>query len=1001
MSAPFIQKAFTTGELSPALWGHVDLQKSTSSATTMRNMVVDYKSGAYSRAGTAYVIRSKQPIGADAPRLIRFQYNSQQGYALEFGDQYMRVIADGAPVVEAPISITGATQADPCQITAPANGFANGDWIVISGVEGMSELNGNTYIVANAATNTLTLEDLNGNPVDSTSYGAYATLGTASRIFTLATPYLAVDLPLLKYAQSADVMSLAHPSYPPYDLRRITASDWTLTKVAFGAGIGAPVTNTATATTAAGVISGTTFNATGYAFVVTAIDGVSGEESVASPIATVVDSVDIAATAGSLVDNWSTVAGAGQYRIYKAPTSYNTGSPTVALPPPAGSLFGFIGQSFGNQFVDSNITPDFTQTPPLHLNPFATGAILAAPVTAGGSGYTSAPTIAVTTAAGSGFIGQPVVIGGVVVAVIVVNPGEGYGASDTATFTGGGGTGAALSLTVGPQSGTYPGVVGYFQQRRVYAGSNNNPDTYWMSKPGLFTNFDAAIPTSPSDAVTGTPWGQQVNGVQFVITMSSGLVVMTGLGAWLVGGAGNSPSNPQPITPTSQQALQQAFNGCSSSVQPLTINYDILYVPSKGSKIRDLTYNFWLNNYTGNDLTELSNQLFDNFNIVQWAWCEDPAKVAWAVRSDTNMLSLTYVKEQEVYGWARHDTNGQIWGCCGVTEPPVDALYLVTSRFPADGAHFYIERMDDRLWNGPEDPWCVDCGLALPMPTPNVGLSANTATGNVTFTATGSVFHAMASPGSIIRMGGGIATINTWIDNTHVLATWNTPCLQTVPNDPNNTPEFAFPGAWTYTTPVTTVTGLMHLVGMEVIGLADGIPVGPFTVSPTGTVTLPFKASNIKIGLGFAAQLQSVYLDVQGGVTVQGRRKTVTAVSVRVNSSYDVQIGTNQPDGSAQSPQQIAPAWSNMSLAPNLGSSYLSPAGQLVTVPFTGDLRTPVLANWAKPGQVAVQQTLAIPLNVTAFLPEYLEGDIPEIGYPQEPPKKDGPRGPGMWQLRP
>src|SRR5581483_10805861 len=95
---------------------------------------------------------------------------------------------------------------------------------------------------------------------------------------------------------------------------------------------------------------------------------------------------------------------------------------------------------------------------------------------------------------------------------------------------------ATATLSVGPQTGTYPSVVEYFQQRRAYASSLNKPDTYWMSQTGAFTNFDAASPPIDSDAITGNPWAQQVNGIQWLRNTQGGLLVGTGQDAWLVSG---------------------------------------------------------------------------------------------------------------------------------------------------------------------------------------------------------------------------------------------------------------------------------------------------------------------------------------------------------------------------------------------------------------------------------------------------------------------------------
>ena len=984
MSIPTIKTAFIAGELAPSLFGHVDLAKFGIGASTMRNGFVNYRGAYYSRAGTAYALQSKQPYGTP-PRLVKFQFNINQGYALEFGQNYMRVFTDGAPVLEPTVPITAITQANPCFVSANTS-YSNGDWVFIQNVAGMTELNDSFFAVENVTPTSFSLNDLRGNPVDSTAYAPYTGGGTVSRVFTLATPWLAVDLPLLKFTQSADVMSLVHPYYPPYDLSRITASNWVLTQTTFSTSTAAPAVTSATATVnPSGATSPPTLP-TAYAYAVTAVDAASGQESIASEIANVTDSVDISSTAGSIVIQWTPVGTASTYNIYKAPASYNTNpnSATDATPVPTGSPLGYIGTSYGIQFVDSNITPDFTQVPPTHNNPFAPGAVVGFTITNQGDNNYSAANVFVASSTGSGFVGEVVIsqpVGqtnqGAVTNIIVINGGQGYLPTDTAGITGDG-TSAAATPVIGPQSGTYPGVVAYFQQRRVYASSLNNPDTYWMSQPGAFLNFDTSIPVTAADAITGTPWSQQVDGIQWLIPMPGGLVTLTGLGAWQITGAGGSALNPQPITPSSQQAQPQAFNGANAIVQPITINYDILYVQSKGSIVRDLQYNYWVNIYTGSDLTQLSSHLFTNFIIQQWAWCEEPYKIVWAVRNDGALLSLTYVKEQEVYGWARHDTNGQVVSVCSVTEPPVDALYLAVAR-SADTVgteqFYYIERMNNRIWQTAEDDWCVDCGVAFEMPEPDAILLASTAApGLVGFTSSAPVFTP-ASVSQVIRMSGGIATIAVYSNPTNVVARWNLPPSALVPNDPNNNVVPALPGQWTMTPQVQKVTGLQHLAGLTVTGLADGIPVPPTVVAADGSVTLPFPASNIKLGLPFTAQLQSVYLNEGGQPTDQGRRKDVTAVTVRVDASPNLTVGTNQPDGSTQSPIRLVMPWTAMQTIPAPGSqyappaTYLAPGGGTVTQPFTGDIRQNVQSSWQKPGQIAVQQTGPQRMQVTAFIP--------------------------------
>lgn len=953
----------------------------------MRNMFVDYRGASRSRAGTAYVGRSKQTFAQAPPRIITFQFSISQGLALEWGDNYLRFISNGGHVVEAAKTVTGITQANPGVVTSAGHGFVNGNWVVFAGILGMVQLNGQACIVAGAAANTFTLQDVDGNALDTTIYSAYGSGGTVSRIYEISTPYVASDLPLLKFTQSADVMSLTHPNYPPYELSRLGPTNWSLQAANFAASIAAPSSCSATATVNP---SGATTPPTlpcAFAYEVTAVDPTTGQESVASPIGNVTNSVDIAATLGSIVIDWTAVSGAETYKIYKAPPSYNTksGDAANALPVPVGALFGLIGTSYGTQFVDSNVTADFSETPPLHKNPFARGQILALRVTASSADWPTSTTVSITTATGSGFVGQVVVVGSSITAVVVINPGQEYLSADTAAFAGGG-TSVSATLSVGPQSGTYPGVVTYFQQRRVYAQSLNNPDTYWMSQPGGFRDYDSSIPVTDADAITGTPFAEQVNGIQWMLSMPLGLVTFTGNGVWQIGAAGTFFGSPAAVTPANQLANPQSSIGASASVPPIRINWDIIYLQSKGYTVRSLSYQIYFNTYTGVDISWPSSHLLIGHTIIDWAWCEEPYRILWAVRDDGILLSLTYLKEQEVAGWARHDTKGQVLSVCSVVEPPVDALYLVVARpIPATinpGYRYYIERMDNRIWAGIEDSWCVDAGVASFLYAPNAQFFASAGAGNgVIFTALPGVFSA-ASVGLIIRSGGGIAVITGYVGPTQVIGNWLYPCQQLLPNDATGSPIRQLAGDWTLASQVTTVSGLTHLIGQTVVGIADGIPVSARVVSSSGSVTLDRAASDIRLGLGYTAQLQSVYLDA-GTPTIQGRRKAIPAATVRLEASAACQMGANETDSSTLSPVATFSTWTMppAKRAPEAQAGYTTVSGGVVYPLYTGDQWAEIKAEWQKQGQVAVQQTLPVPLNVLALIPDVLPGDLPSTGY--------------------
>jgi hypothetical protein len=225
---------FTGGELTPLYDGRVDTKGYFKGCKKLYNMMARTQGPAQKRAGTYFIGRAgddSKPV-----RVIPFEYSTEQAYILELGETYMRVHKDGGVVTSTGQSITGATAANPVVITySGADTFSNGDEVTITGVVGMTQLNGRRFVVAsvNTGANTFALKDVFGNNVDGSGYTAWASGGTVAEVYEVVSPWAAADLAALKFVQSADTMYFAHPSYPPYKLARTGHAAWTFTKVVF------------------------------------------------------------------------------------------------------------------------------------------------------------------------------------------------------------------------------------------------------------------------------------------------------------------------------------------------------------------------------------------------------------------------------------------------------------------------------------------------------------------------------------------------------------------------------------------------------------------------------------------------------------------------------------------------------------------------------------------------------------------------------------------------
>jgi hypothetical protein len=751
----------------------------------------------------------------------------------------------------------------------------------------------------------------------------------------LATPWAIADLPALKYTQSGSTLTVTHPSYPPYDIVLQSNGTFTCTQQAYGPQQQPP--------------TGVTIGSTGptgtdyyFGYVITAISPDGKEESLPTfPV--IVSCPSLGATQVKIT--WTPPpGGASKYNVYgwggKGGFNNNT-------PPPA--VFGFISSTLGPSFVDDgSITPDFAKLPPQFQDPFSPGQI--ASVTASGGTLTNAYTaLTITDPTGTGAAGyvlNSVISGsGNAIGVVITNPGKNY---TNPTISAGG---ATYTATLGQTSNTYPAVCGYYQERRVFGASNNLPETLTFSQTAKYNNFDTTPVTLDSDAITATLAGRQVNYIQSLTPMNTGLVVMTSGGAFLVSGGGTQAA----ITPSNFSALPQASSG-ANNLQPLVINYDILYCQNRGAVVRDLAFNFYVQSYTGSDRSMLASHLFNKQTLVDWTWAEEPHRIVWVVRGDGRLLSLTYVPDQEMYAWARHDTNGLYKYICSVPEGQVNAVYAVVQRYLNGSWQNVIERFSDRQFNQLADAWFVDCGYKAPETSPAANITLSAATGTVTVTADQAVF-ASGDVGKELWANGGMGTVASYIDSKHITLNVSPllPFPLVSPDDPNAVPLPAASGTWTYDTPITSVN-VPWLANMTVAMLIDGVPQPQAVVPSNGTLVLPTPGTKVIVGLPFSSQLQTLRLDV-GDPTIQGKRKLVTAVTLRVYETLGIQVG---------------PDFVDLTDVQDLDAPY-TPAA--LNTEDSIDARELLTSQWTKEAQVCVQQSNPLPCTVLGIIPEVTVGD--------------------------
>lgn len=711
-----IQPSFAAGELSPFLHGRVDLAKFHVGARTMLNMFVHPHGGASNRPGTLYI----GDVGDHAVRhrLIPFRFRSSpsgQTYILVFGHRTMQVVKDGGFVETVP-----------------------GTLYSLPTPYGAADL-GKLKFVQSADTLTLTHPNYQARTLTRTGHAAwtltpigFAPSTPAPTGLATSAPGLGHDYVVTAIADASGEESLqsgavncstgtstlnwaAVPGCSTYNVYKYRGSIW-----GFIAQVGTPSFTDSSLAPDIGSTPPQQRNPFGAAPLGSVSIAAAGA-GYSSPTLAIQDPTGSGATLG-----WTLDGSGGFASVTVTDPGQNYTNPSVIVAGGSGSGAAFtLNWAVGGQYV-SGYQPGtydsenggYQPGPPIYSDWFYLSSVT---VNAGGAGYGPGATFYVVYQGGVNYGGMSFtthVSGGAVTGVTVVNPGTGQfaaglGGFPTPAITDTSGGGAVLVAHLDLDKADHPACSTYFQQRQVFAGTANRPQTLWFSVAGGFNNMAVSQPTRDDDAITRTLVSREVNEIRHMVPGSS-LLLMTSGAEWRCWPGPNSAG----LTPGDCVTLPQSAYG-SSHVPPISAGGAVLFVQERGSRVRELRFDALQDSYQATDMSVLSSHLlFDTtaqHTIEEWAWAEEPFRVVWAVRSDGTLLGFTYMREHEVFAWHRHQTDGAVESVASVPEQEggslLDAVYLIVRRTIDGQTRRYVERLAPRTFATLADAWFVDCGL--------------------------------------------------------------------------------------------------------------------------------------------------------------------------------------------------------------------------------------------------------------------------------------------------
>lgn len=596
-----------------------------------------------------------------------------------------------------------------------------------------------------------------------------ATLLSGGSPYEVVTPYNETHLEAITYVQSYDVMTMAHPVYPVQELRRLSSVSWTMLSPTLASTLSPPTTASVVATR-----NSAPTNQRNYEYAITSVDADGIEES----------QISNSASGGTLTITGVTAAGPGVFTMASI-ANVNLGQ-RVRITGVVGMTelnnntyrIGSVDNGGGGWYDDyyGYYVPG-TPTQIRLVNEDGTDLN-----TSSFTAYVSGGTMTLLGVSNNlqqddtyNSISWPTAVSAAYYNVYRLENGT-WGFIGQTTFTGFRDDNITPDMSRTPpladnpfgSSNNYPSAVSYFEQRRVFAGTYNGPLDVEMTKAGTESNFDYSIPTRDDDSIGFTIKARQAARIQHLAPLAD-LIALTASGEWRI-----SSRASDLLTPNTVSARNQSYIG-ASPVQPQIVNTNLIYVAARGGHLRELSYNDAAAGYITGDMCLRATHLFNQYEIVDLAYSKSPVPIIWAVSSSGLLLSLTYVPEEKVGAWAKHETDGFFESCCVVSEGDEDVLYVVVRRTINGSTVRYIERMNEMYVDSEEDDFYVDCGVTV------TGSGMTSISGLTHLEGEEVVVVADGAVQTRKTVVGGAITLDSAADKVHVGLPY-TPTLVTLPS---------------------------------------------------------------------------------------------------------------------------------------------------------------------------------------------------------------------------
>lgn len=510
------------------------------------------------------------------------------------------------------------------------------------------------------------------------------------------------------------------------------------------------------------------------------------------------------------------------------------------------------------------------------------------------------------------------------------------------------------------------------QKKLVIGNTGEGDDVVLSSRTKFLVNFLRDYPLSGTSSLS-LECGSSEQVAILRLLDDGALLAFTTVGLFANDDAPFGPANTA-LRKKGQWVIQE-------NLPPLFYPDGILFIDSGTNSVRDLFFSNDRQKYVANEISVYANHLFKGRKVKNWSFHSGDTPIIWLVFEDGKAATLTYIKEQEMIAFNRHDSFSEIRGSASVRLS--DAKYKSVFLVERDGQQ-YIEIGADRNPADFKDFVGMDSAKTFKSTVRDVAAQPNAVFTLTKHEAEWDEHLILSSDVAVFLNTAGRGQLGTIfkIFNTdgesfefRVLEFQSTLSVKVQPSA--EIPEEIRSGFELYQT-FQVLTGLDHLEGQYVSIIVDGGVVA----SPNNDyenydqfqviggqidLTEENRGAFVHVGLPFTADLQLLRLDSLDGKP-NFDEVLVSEVRVSFNESRGLYVGEKFPaNDKVKGMHPDRGTWVDDPDEETIGNAALSLK--------TGEFEVSIDSRWnMKGGDLVLRQVDPLPAEITSISPKLTGG---------------------------